>query len=337
MLSVIKTVYGYGTLIAEDPAALGALAGIALGNFAMGALTALGLPSSMLSLLTPLASALDSSPEDVTATVTAVTNFTQVCAQLCIAQVQATTPAQAQAFAAAAVAQLAAQSSSSATIGGLPVSLITSPTPDAAAIAAAIVNAQQATAATTDDPVAGVAPTTAAPTDPSLGLIALAQWAPPSISSSVSVGTVPATVLLPQMQGDAAGVQAAIQALIQGACLCAVAQLYAEIDWPEAQAATAAGEQLLDLIEAQIETASTAYEDDLTMAWRGMAMLVANDNYQRAQSLPSLVTYQRGVPLPACVLAQQLYRDGSRGDELAQLNSAWHAGWMPPSGVALSA
>lgn len=336
-LSVIKTVYGYGTLIAEDPAALGALAGVALGAFGTSIMGSLGLPASMLSLLSPLAQSISSSPEDEAATATSVCNLTQTVGALCVAQVQAPTPASAQAQAQAAVAAIASQASDDATIDGLPASLSSTPTPDAAAIAAAIANAQSVTSTTTDDPVVGVAPVTAAPTDPSLGLIDLAQWVPPTIASSVSAGTVPATVLLPQGQADAADVQAAVQALVQGACLCAVAQLYASIDWPDAQAATAAGEQLLDLIDAQIEAASEAAQDDLAMAWRGMAMLVANDSYSRAQALPQLADYQRGATLPACLLAQQLYQDGTRAGQLVQLNSVWHAGWMPVSGVALAA
>lgn len=336
-LTVISQAYGYAMLIKDDPAALGALAGIALGSFGSAFLGGISLPTSMLSLLSPSAAGISTSPEDTAATAASVTTLTQTTAALVIAQDQATTPDQAQAVAAAAVANISSQASSTATIDGLPSSLAATPTPDAAAIAAAIANAQSIATGSVDDPVAGVAPTTSAPTDPSFGLLTLAQWIPPSIASSVSAGTVPATVLLPQLASDAAAVQAAVQALLQGACLCAVAQIYASIDWPDAQAATAAGEQLLDLIDAQIDAASAAAQDDLTMAWRGMAMLVANDSYQRAQALPQLTDYQLGAPLPAFVLAQRFYRDGSRADELAQLNGAWHAAWMPPAGVALAA
>jgi prophage DNA circulation protein len=153
----------------------------------------------------------------------------------------------------------------------------------------------------------------------------------------VAAGTLPPAIVLPQLQAPAAATAAAVQALVQGACVCAVAQVYASVDWPDSQAAQTAGDTLQTLIETQLEAASAAHQDDLAMAWRGLAMLAANDSYQRAQSLPSLTTYTTNAPRPALALAQAFYRDGSRAGQLAQLNSVWHAGWMPVTGVALAA
>jgi prophage DNA circulation protein len=336
-LTIAKRVYSYATLIASNPAILGALVTTQLESFGGTFLGSLGLPPSLLSSVVQMAGSLGGDPEDTAATATAVANLASSAAALVVAQTASANPAVAQALAASAIAALTAQATSSVLVGGLPSSLVATAAVNAAAVSTALATAQAVQTTATDDPVAGTPLVPPPPVDPSLGLAALAAWTAPTIASAVAAGTVPAMITLPQNQAAAAATVAATQALVQGCFTCAVAQVYASIDWVDKQAAEAAGEQLQTLIETQLETASAAHQDDLAMAWRGMMMLAANDSYQRAQALPSLVDYSLNAALPAAVLAQRFYRDGTRASQLAQLNSVWHAGWMPPAGVALAA
>ncbi len=336
-LAVIQEVYSYATLVAQDPAVLGALVSTELQSFGGTFLGSLGLPPSLLSSLVQMAGALGGTPTNSATTAAAVATLATSAAALVVAQTASANPAVAQALAASAIAALTNQATSSVLVGGLPSSLVATAAVNAAAVSAAIATAQAVQSTVTDDPVTGAPLVPPAPSDPSLGLVALAGWTAPTIAAGVAAGSIPSTITLPQLQAPAAATLAAAQALVQGAFTCAVAQVYASVDWPDQQAAEAAGEQLLGLIEAQLETASAAHQDDLAMAWRGMMMLAANDSYQRAQSLPALTRYTLSGTMPAFWLAQTLYQDGSRAGELAQLNSAWHSGWMPVTGVSLAA
>ncbi|SRR5579885_2135479 len=55
-----------------------------------------------------------------------------------------------------------------------------------------------------------------------------------------------------------------------------------------------------------------------------------------AQPLPLVVHYAIGTALPSLALAQLLYADGSRADELRDENHVIHPAFMPAQGVALS-
>ncbi|GGC68606.1 hypothetical protein [Chelatococcus reniformis] len=63
---------------------------------------------------------------------------------------------------------------------------------------------------------------------------------------------------------------------------------------------------------------------------------VVRDLTDRGRQLPRLVPYSIGQPLPALWLANRLYGDGSRAEELVQQNRAIHPLFMPMSGVGLS-
>jgi prophage DNA circulation protein len=56
----------------------------------------------------------------------------------------------------------------------------------------------------------------------------------------------------------------------------------------------------------------------------------------RATSLAALTTVSLGAALPAPVLAQRLYRDSTRADELLQAVDPVHPAFMPMSFQALA-
>jgi prophage DNA circulation protein len=190
--------------------------------------------------------------------------------------------------------------------------------------AVANVLAQVPVAATADDPVLGSAPYLAPPADLTGGLASLAEWPPPSPSGYGPV----LTIQLAQ--------QAAIVALIQGNAVAAVAQIYAQTDFPTAQAATDARAQLLGMIDAQIQAAADAGQDSLYLAWQALAGLASADLIQRAQALPSIASYVLAASFPSLALAQRFYQDPSRAIELEQLNAVSHPLFMPFEGVRLN-
>lgn len=188
---------------------------------------------------------------------------------------------------------------------------------------AANVLAGQPTAPATDDPVAGQPFDAAPPADPSGGLATLAGWG--------------AALQVPGGSPSQAAQQAAIVALIQGNATAALASVYAQTAFPSSNAATAARAQLLALLDAQTEAAAASGADDLYRGWRALTALAMTDMITRAQSLPTLAAYTIGAALPAVALAQLLYRDATRADQLAQLNDTPHPLFMAQAGVALSA
>jgi prophage DNA circulation protein len=191
---------------------------------------------------------------------------------------------------------------------------------------AANVIAAQPSAPATDDPVLGQPFAFAPPADTTGGLAGLATW---GASLPPIAGTTPQAAAL-------AAQQQAVVALVQGNATAAVAQLYASITWPDADAATAARTQLLGLLDAQTAAAASAGQDALYLAWQGLTALAMTDMITRAQALPVIAPYTLPAPLPSLALAQMLYQDATRAAQLENLNDVPHPLFMPASGLALS-
>lgn len=101
-------------------------------------------------------------------------------------------------------------------------------------------------------------------------------------------------------------------------------------------------------IDAIFDTINTSFESAILVAadnndapaYEALIALqgaIANDLGTRARPLPRLVTYAFPARMPSLWLAQRLYQDPSRADELVGENSPIHPAFMPASGVALSA
>lgn len=63
---------------------------------------------------------------------------------------------------------------------------------------------------------------------------------------------------------------------------------------------------------------------------------VSNDLANRSRPLPRMVTYTFPTSLPSLALAQRIYYDPSRNDELIAENKPIHPLFMPSTGAALS-
>jgi prophage DNA circulation protein len=91
-------------------------------------------------------------------------------------------------------------------------------------------------------------------------------------------------------------------------------------------------DQLVDLMTTELA------EDDLTTdAWTAFDELrgtTAADIDQRIQDLPRLRTHTPAVVVSSLELAQRLYSDGERADEIVELNKAiGHPGFIPPDPI----
>jgi prophage DNA circulation protein len=160
--------------------------------------------------------------------------------------------------------------------------------------------------------------------DPTLGLINFAI-----VDAAVPMPTGLGAAAQAQMQGD-------LTALIAGAATLAVARIYANTDFTSSNAAQAARTLLLGLINDQIQAAAASANNALYQAWVSLAGQISQDLLQRILQLPQLTTYTLPQGVPAVVLAQKLYQDGTRGTQLALLNDCPHPGFLPPTGAALS-
>jgi prophage DNA circulation protein len=160
--------------------------------------------------------------------------------------------------------------------------------------------------------------------DPSGGLADLANWGADIMAAN------PGTSL------QAANARATVD-LVRGAAVAALAELYAGMDWASADAASAARDQLADLLDARQLAAAAAGQDALFAAWQGLASVALQDLTLRARQLPQLIGYARPRPPAALALAYRLYQDATRASELVALNDAPHPLFMPTSGKALAA
>ena len=175
---------------------------------------------------------------------------------------------------------------------------------------------------------AGVTTIATLPTgDPTFGLTPYAtSW---GAGYPMPSGTSPLQIA----QASTVGI---LVALIRGGATLAIAQIYASTTWGSAQAAAAAQVSLLALIDTQALTASAAGYDALCEAWGQLSVAVVTDMTTRAQQLPTLGAYAVSDSLPSLALAQRIYQDATRADELATLNAVPHPLFMPASGQALA-
>lgn len=119
------------------------------------------------------------------------------------------------------------------------------------------------------------------------------------------------------------------------AATVAAAQAASQAAWPSADAALAARDDLLDLIDARGGAAADAGQDALYAGWRALAAAVHADLTERAAQLPRIASYALPGVLPAVTLAQRLYGGAAQADALVTLNRVPHPLFMPADGRML--
>jgi prophage DNA circulation protein len=89
-------------------------------------------------------------------------------------------------------------------------------------------------------------------------------------------------------------------------------------------------------LDAEITVAGDEGADDVYNALRALRTAVSADLTARGAGLPTTMTVSSPLPMPSLVLAQRLYRDSSRADELVTQSDCIHPAFMPTSFKALS-
>ena len=93
---------------------------------------------------------------------------------------------------------------------------------------------------------------------------------------------------------------------------------------------------LVAAFEGAIEYAADSGDSATFQALIAAQAAAVTDLNARAQSLPSLITYAFARVMTSHALAQRLYGDASRADELVALNKVIDPHFLPSTGVALS-
>ena len=154
-------------------------------------------------------------------------------------------------------------------------------------------------------------------------------WPMASCSVDVINSTAPIGAALATAQTETA-------ALCRRAALASIAQACS--DWTPASSEDAETmcSRVVALFEAEELVAADAQDDASWAALKALRVQVSQDLMKRAAKLPDIVTIQRNAPLPALTLAQQLYADGTRSDDLVNRADPVHPAFMPTEFEALS-
>lgn len=163
--------------------------------------------------------------------------------------------------------------------------------------------------------------------DPSYGLAGFTTWG----------GDLPFIIGSTPQRIQEASNQTAFIALVQGCAVAAMAQLYANTDFASANDAQAARDQMDDLIDIQATAAADLGDDTIFTGWMTLFSAVYTDLTARALRLPEILTFEFASSMPAIVLAQRIYQDGSRAPDLISRNAAPHPLFMPRHISALAA
>lgn len=155
-------------------------------------------------------------------------------------------------------------------------------------------------------------------------LTALADFYPSSPTTSSTIGSAMATM------------QAASGDLFRRAAIASVATAASKYQPTSSDDAAAVRDAVTSLIDAEIEVAGNQGEDSTYGALRTLRAAVVQDLNKRGAGLASIATFTFKANLPALVIAQRLYRDASRADELVTQANPAHPAFMPQAFKALS-
>lgn len=148
-------------------------------------------------------------------------------------------------------------------------------------------------------------------------LSSLAQRVGSNATSASAIGAAMAT-----MQGAAGD-------LFRRAAVVALARASSDYRPASRDDAAAVSEAVCALLDAEIATAGDQGQDLTFCALRALRAAVSFDLAQRGAALSNVAAVSTGLPLPAPVLAQRLYRDPARADELVARADPIHPAFMP--------
>lgn len=147
-----------------------------------------------------------------------------------------------------------------------------------------------------------------------------------SLASFVPVGSA----------GPAATVQSATADLFRRGAAAALALAGSQYQPQSSDDAASVRAQVLSVLDAEITVAGDQFEDDVFASLRALRSAAVQDLNSRGASLPTLTTVHVASSLPALALAQRLYRDPTRADELVARVVPVHPAFMPRDFTALN-
>lgn len=129
----------------------------------------------------------------------------------------------------------------------------------------------------------------------------------------------------------------ALLGFIESLALAQIAECVARLDIASYDEARALRGRLGRLYDIGIERASERGAIDTAMAMRTTLGALMRDLIERGRPLARLSSYEIAIPLPAVVLAHELYQDAGRASELTDENANHdHPAFMPMTGRARS-
>lgn len=209
-----------------------------------------------------------------------------------------------------AVANRAAVDDAGAVLSSAASSLSTASSDAFAAAAASMASAVLATAAAPDDAIRL--------------LISLASFTSSNQTTSSTIGTAMSTV------------QSASTDLFRRSCIAAVAQASSEYQPTSSDDAASMRDTVTALIDSEIQVAGDQGSDNTYDAMKTLRAAVVADLNARGGALAAMKTFQFAGSLPSLTLANRMYRDATRADELVEEADPIHPAFMPLTFKALS-
>jgi prophage DNA circulation protein len=139
-----------------------------------------------------------------------------------------------------------------------------------------------------------------------------------------------------QVAAARATMQAACTDLLRRAAIAQIAISSSTYQPTSANDASAMRDSIAALIDNEITTAANQGEDDVYLSLRTLRQAVVADLDQRGSGLASIATFNFNATLPALTLANRIYRDATRSDELVVQAAPIHPAFCPTSFKALS-
>ena len=135
---------------------------------------------------------------------------------------------------------------------------------------------------------------------------------------------------------DIVTVRTATAALCRQAALLSIAVACSNWQPTSSNEAQVLRQRIGSMLDAEATIAADAGCDATWQALRALRAIVLQDLADRAAQLPDIITVTRNAPLPALVLAQQIYADATRTPDVIQRANPIHPAFMPTSFEVLS-
>lgn len=172
--------------------------------------------------------------------------------------------------------------------------------------------------------MSAIADTASDPADAVQMLSSIAQYTPAVNAASGIIGAGMATMA------------AAMSALIRRTALAQLATTLTTYQPSSQQDALSTLTNAVSLFDTEILTAADNGDDNSYLALRALRQSMILDMQTRAANLAPIASFNMPTPLPALVLANRIYRDATRADQLVTQVLPVHPAFMPVSFEALA-